>query len=189
MCVSQVHTDWHVCMGYIHSNDCDQWVQVSYFIPRLSEIHICRYIVYISLYLVPDIYTTAWQAKKRCVFQYKQTKTWRASKEDSKCLTQHENSRKTLYLCISRRIIGLLTSDIFMKGSVPVTLPCIFDILLIKGVLTLRYDNQRINVKYIWYFFFIQKQINGIFYVRYFVLFFSLHLSDYLIDDMKCIQI
>lgn len=37
--------------------------------------------------------------------------------------------------------------------------------------------------------FFIQKQINGIFYVRYFVLFFSLHLSDYLIDDMKCIQI
>lgn len=63
-----------------------------------------------------------------------------------------KNSRKTLYLCISRRIIGLLTSDIFMKGSVPVTLPCIFDILLIKGVLTLRYDNQRINVKYIWYF-------------------------------------
>lgn len=76
-----------------------------------------------------------------------------------------------------------------MKGSVPVTLPCIFDILLIKGVLTLRYDNQRINVKYIWYFFFIQKQINGIFYVRYFVLFFSLHLSDYLIDDMICIQL
>lgn len=37
--------------------------------------------------------------------------------------------------------------------------------------------------------FFIQKQINGIFYVRYFVLFFSFHLSDYLIDDMKCIQI
>lgn len=43
----------------------------------------------------------------------------------------------------------------------PVTLPYIFDILLIQGVLTLRYDNQGINVKYIrnfypkaykWYF-------------------------------------
>lgn len=31
----------------------------------------------------------------------------------------------------------------------PVTLPYIFDILLIQGVLTLRYDNQGINVKYI----------------------------------------
>lgn len=111
MCVSQVHTDWHVCMGYIHSNDCDQWVQVSYFIPRLSEIHIiCRYIVYISLYLVPDIYTTAWQAKKRCVFQYKQTKTWRASKEDSKCLTQHEKLQKdiiSMYLQENYRITDI----------------------------------------------------------------------------------
>lgn len=42
-----------------------------------------------------------------------------------------------------------------------VTLPYIFDILLIQGVLTLRYDNQGINVKYIRNL--IQKQINGIF--------------------------
>lgn len=111
MCVSQVHTDWHVCMGYIHSNDCDQWVQVSYFIPRLSEIHIYVVTLYIfHLYLVPDIYTTAWQAKKRCVFQYKQTKTWRASKEDSKCLTQHEKLQKdiiSMYLQENYRITDI----------------------------------------------------------------------------------
>lgn len=72
--------------------------------------HICRYIVYISLYLVPDIYTTAWQAKKRCVFQYKQTKTWRASKEDSKCLTQHEKLQKdiiSMYLQENYRITDI----------------------------------------------------------------------------------
>lgn len=76
----------------------------------LRDTHICRYIVYISLYLVPDIYTTAWQAKKRCVFQYKQTKTWRASKEDSKCLTQHEKLQKdiiSMYLQENYRITDI----------------------------------------------------------------------------------
>lgn len=189
MCVSQVHTDWHVCMGYIHSNDCDQWVQVSYFIPRLSEIHIYVVTLYIFHYI---LYPTSIQRRDRrrkgVYFSTNKPRHEELARRIQNVWHSTKNSRKTLYLCISRRIIGLLTSDIFMKGSVPVTLPCIFDILLIKGVLTLRYDNQRINVKYIWYFF-IQKQINGIFYVRYFVLFFSLHLSDYLIDDMKCIQL
>lgn len=63
--------------------------------------------------------------------------------------TARKKIQKKLYLCISRRIIGLLTSDIIRRGSMPVTLPYIFDILLIQGVLTLRYDNQGINVKYI----------------------------------------
>lgn len=177
-------------MGYIHSNDCDQWVQVSYFIPRLSEIHIYVVTLYIFHYI---LYPTSIQRRDRrrkgVYFSTNKPRHEELARRIQNVWHSTKNSRKTLYLCISRRIIGLLTSDIFMKGSVPVTLPCIFDILLIKGVLTLRYDNQRINVKYIWYFFFIQKQINGIFYVRYFVLFFFLHLSDYLIDDMKCIQI
>lgn len=70
----------------------------------------------------------------------------------------------------------------------PVTLPYIFDILLIQGVLTLRYDNQGINVKYIrnfypkadkWYF------LSQVFRI---VLIFP-HISDYLINNRKCIQI
>lgn len=71
-----------------------------------------------------------------------------------------------------------------------VTLPYIFDILLIQGVLTLRYDNQGINVKYIrnfypkadtskWYF------LSQVFRI---VLIFP-HISDYLINNRKCIQI
>lgn len=126
-----IYTDWYACMGYSW-----QWMwpvspRIVFYLSFLRDIHICRYFVYISIYLVPDIYTTAWQALKRCVFQYKQTKTWRANKEDSKCLTQHEKIQKKWYLCISRRIIGLLTSDIIRRGSMPVTLPYIFDILLI----------------------------------------------------------
>lgn len=49
-------------------------------------------------------------AKKRCVFQYKQTKTWRASKEDSKCLTQHEKLQKdiiSMYLQENYRITDI----------------------------------------------------------------------------------
>lgn len=149
------YTDWHVCMGYIHSNDCDQWVQVSYFIPRLSEIHIYVVTLYIFHYV---LYPTSIQRRDRrrkgVYFSTNKPRHEELARRIQNVWHSTKTSRKTLYLCISKRIIGLLTSDIFMKGSVPVTLPCIFDILLIKGVLTLRYDNQRINVKYIWYFFY-----------------------------------
>lgn len=143
----------------IQSNECDQWVHVSYFIPPLSEIYIYVVTLYISsIYLVPGVYTTAWQALNRCVFQYKQTKTWRANKEDSKCLTQHEKfQKKKNDIHVSPGESSDYWHQIYMKGSMPVTLPYIFDILLIKGVLTLRYDNQGINVK------FFQKQINVFF--------------------------
>lgn len=137
----------------IQSNECDQWVHVSYFIPPLSEIYIYVVTLYISsIYLVPGVYTTAWQALNRCVFQYKQTKTWRANKEDSKCLTQHEKFQKKWYLCISRRIIGLLTSDIYEGVHA-----CHFTLYFWHLVKQRRF-NLNLNVK------FFQKQINVFFF-------------------------
>lgn len=123
LCVSQVHTDWHVCMGYIHSNDCDQWVQVSYFIPRLSEIHIYVVTLYIFHYI---LYPTSIQRRDRrrkgVYFSTNKPRHEELARRIQNVWHSTKTSRKTLYLCISKRIIGLLTSDIFMKGSVPVTL-------------------------------------------------------------------
>lgn len=67
------------------------------------------------------------------------------------------NSRKKNDIHVSPGESSDYWHQIYMKGSMPVTLPYIFDILLIKGGLTLRYDNQGINVK------FFQKQINVFF--------------------------
>lgn len=160
LCISQVHIitqtgkfAWGIFIAMTVTR-----VQVSYFIPRLSEIHIYVVTLYIFQYILYPTSIQRCDRRRKCVY----FNTNKPRHEELTLRIQNvwhstKKSRKTLYLCISRRIIGLLTLDIYMKGSVPVTLPCIFDILLIKGVLTLRYDNQRINVKYIWYFFFYPK--------------------------------
>lgn len=142
----------------IQSNECDQWVHVSYFIPPLSEIYIYVVTLYIFQYI---LYPVSIQRRDRrwigVYFSTNKPRHEELTRRIQNVWHSTKNSRKKNDIHVSPGESSDYWHQIYMKGSMPVTLPYIFDILLIKGGLTLRYDNQGINVK------FFQKQINVFF--------------------------